>query len=30
VPHVPVTPHDVFMDFIVTERGIDELLADED
>ena len=30
VPHVPVTAHDVFMDFIVTERGIDELLADED
>jgi 5-formyltetrahydrofolate cyclo-ligase len=29
VPHVPVTPHDVFMDYIVTERGIDELLADE-
>ena len=29
VPHVPVTPHDVFMDLIVTERGIDELLADE-
>jgi len=30
VPHVPVTANDVFMDFIVTERGIDELLADED
>jgi 5-formyltetrahydrofolate cyclo-ligase len=30
VPHVPVTAHDVFMDLIVTERGIDELLADED
>jgi len=29
VPHVPVTAHDVFMDLIVTERGIDELLADE-
>ncbi len=29
VPHVPVTQHDVFMDYIVTERGIDELLADE-
>jgi 5-formyltetrahydrofolate cyclo-ligase len=29
VPHVPVTPHDVFMDYIVTEGGIDELLADE-
>jgi len=30
VPLVPVTAHDVFMDMIVTERGIDELLADED
>jgi 5-formyltetrahydrofolate cyclo-ligase len=30
VPQIPVTGHDVFMDFIVTERGIDELLADED
>jgi len=30
VPHIPVTAHDVFMDMIVTERGIDELLADED
>ena len=30
VPLVPVTPHDVFMDIIVTERGIHELLADED
>jgi 5-formyltetrahydrofolate cyclo-ligase len=30
VPRVPVTAHDVFMDLIVTERGIDELLADED
>jgi len=30
VPLIPVTPTDVFMDFIVTERGIDELLADED
>jgi len=30
VPLIPVTPNDVFMDFIVTERGIDELLADED
>jgi len=29
VPHVPVTAHDVFMDLIVTEKGIDELLADE-
>src|SRR5215831_1814192 len=26
VPLVPVTANDVFMDFIVTERGIDELL----
>ena len=30
VPHIPVTAHDVFMDMIVTEEGIDELLADED
>ena len=30
VSHVPVTAHDVFMDLIVTERGIYELLADED
>jgi 5-formyltetrahydrofolate cyclo-ligase len=30
VPHVPVTANDVFMDMIVTERGIHELLADED
>jgi len=30
VPLIPVTGNDVFMDFIVTERGIDELLADED
>jgi 5-formyltetrahydrofolate cyclo-ligase len=30
VPFIPVTDNDVFMDFIVTERGIDELLADED
>jgi 5-formyltetrahydrofolate cyclo-ligase len=29
VPLIPVTANDVFMDFIVTERGIDELLADE-
>jgi len=29
VPFIPVTEHDVFMDFIVTERGIDELLAAE-
>jgi 5-formyltetrahydrofolate cyclo-ligase len=30
VPQVPVTATDVFMDSIVTERGIDELLAHED
>jgi 5-formyltetrahydrofolate cyclo-ligase len=30
VPLIPVTAADVFMDYIVTERGIDELLADED
>lgn len=30
VPHIPVTAHDVFMDMIVTEGGIDELLAHED
>ena len=30
VPHIPVTATDVFMDYIVTDRGIDELLADED
>ena len=30
VPQIPVTATDVFMDYIVTERGIDELLADED
>jgi 5-formyltetrahydrofolate cyclo-ligase len=30
VPQVPVTATDVFMDHIVTERGIDELLAHED
>jgi 5-formyltetrahydrofolate cyclo-ligase len=30
VPQVPVTANDVFMDTIVTDRGIDELLADED
>ncbi len=29
VPLVPVTATDVFMDYIVTDRGIDELLADE-
>jgi 5-formyltetrahydrofolate cyclo-ligase len=30
VPLVPTTPFDVFMDLIVTETGIDELLAHED
>ena len=30
VPQVPVTATDVLMDTIVTERGIDELLAHED
>jgi 5-formyltetrahydrofolate cyclo-ligase len=30
VPQVPVTATDIFMDNIVTERGIDELLAHED
>ena len=30
VPQVPVTATDVFMDTIVTDRGIDELLAHED
>jgi 5-formyltetrahydrofolate cyclo-ligase len=30
VDHIPVTPNDVFMDLIVTDRGIDELLAHED
>jgi len=30
VPHVPVTAHDVSMDHIVTDRGIDDLLAHED
>ena len=30
VPLIPVSGHDVFMDYIVTERGIDELLAHED
>jgi len=29
VPQVPVTATDVLMDLIVTDRGIDELLADE-
>jgi 5-formyltetrahydrofolate cyclo-ligase len=30
VSHIPVTANDVFMDVIVTEGGIDELLAHED
>src|SRR5688572_7950016 len=30
VPHIPVVDTDVFMDLIVTDKGIDELLADED
>jgi 5-formyltetrahydrofolate cyclo-ligase len=30
VPHIPVSPTDVSMDVIVTDRGIDELLAHED
>ena len=30
VPRVPMTATDVFMDTIVTEKGIDELLAHED
>jgi 5-formyltetrahydrofolate cyclo-ligase len=30
VPQVPVADNDVFMDYLVTEQGIDELLADED
>jgi 5-formyltetrahydrofolate cyclo-ligase len=30
VPHVPVAPTDIFMDVIVTDRGIDEPLAHED
>ena len=29
VPEVPVTPHDVFMDVLVTDKGIYESLADE-
>jgi 5-formyltetrahydrofolate cyclo-ligase len=29
VPRIPVTANDVGMDFIVTDRGIDESLADE-
>ena len=30
VSHIPVTATDIRMDFIVTDRGIDESLADED
>jgi 5-formyltetrahydrofolate cyclo-ligase len=30
VPEVPTEPNDVFMDAIVTDKGIYELLADED
>ena len=30
VDHIPAASNDVFMDLIVTERGIDELLAHED
>jgi 5-formyltetrahydrofolate cyclo-ligase len=30
VPHIPASPTDVSMDVIVTDRGIDELLAHED
>jgi 5-formyltetrahydrofolate cyclo-ligase len=30
VPHIPVIDTDVFMDLLVTDRGIDELLAAED
>jgi len=30
VPHIPVTATDIRMDFIVTDRGIHESLADED
>ena len=30
VPRIPVIDTDVFMDLLVTDRGIDELLADED
>jgi 5-formyltetrahydrofolate cyclo-ligase len=29
VPDIPVTPTDIRMDYIVTDRGIDESLADE-
>jgi 5-formyltetrahydrofolate cyclo-ligase len=30
VPHIPVEPTDVFMDVLVTDKGIYEPLADED
>ena len=30
VPEIPVTPTDVFMDVLATDKGIYELLADED
>jgi 5-formyltetrahydrofolate cyclo-ligase len=30
VPNIPVTPTDIRMDYIVTDRGIDESLAHED
>ena len=30
VPHIPVTATDIRMDYIVTDRGIDESLVDED
>jgi 5-formyltetrahydrofolate cyclo-ligase len=30
VPHIPVTATDIRMDYIVTDRGIDESLAHED
>lgn len=30
VPEVPVAPNDVFMDVLATDKGIYELLADED
>jgi 5-formyltetrahydrofolate cyclo-ligase len=30
VPHIPVSATDVFMDVLATDKGIYELLADED
>lgn len=30
IPEIPVTPTDVFMDVLATDKGIYELLADED